>query len=66
MKYTKEVYCPFGSFRYLSKISNENWTSKESDSLENGILINYIRHTYEKLAEEDKVFISKKNKHYFN
>lgn len=58
MKYSKDVFCPFGGFRYLSNITDENWTFKEGNSKELGILINYIRHTYEKLAGENKIFIS--------
>lgn len=57
MNYYKDIFCAEEKIEDLANLTGEKWTFSYEGAKENGILLNYLAHTYEKLAHEDKLFV---------
>ena len=45
----------------LAELTSEEWTFSREGATKNGILVNYLAHTYERLEYENKIFVVEKN-----
>lgn len=45
----------------LAELTSEEWTFSREGATKNGILVNYLAHTYERLEYENKIFVDEKN-----
>ncbi len=41
----------------LAELTSEEWTFSREGATKNGILVNYLAHTYERLEYENKIFV---------
>ncbi len=44
----------------LAELTSEEWTFSREGATKNGILVNYLAHTYERLEYENKIFVDEK------
>ena len=44
----------------LAELTSEEWTFSREGATKNGILVNYLAHTYERLEYENKIFVYEK------
>lgn len=61
MGYIENVFCDRTKLADLASMTGENWTY--GSSREYGILYNYLKHTYERLEFEEKIFIAPDDKY---